>query len=248
MIKKLISTYANNLYRDVMFRAYQHARSDIVNSLQSGGKCLDCGAGDGGQYQNLKAISNSINPENYVGIEWDAAGVLQAKKQGLTVVRGDLNWALPFKDESFDCIFGLSVLEHLINGCHYLKEASRLLKPGGNLILITPNLSAWFNILLLGIGHMPSSGPHPDSVYLLRKNTPIQFREAGISHVEDTFPTDRHLVVFTFKVLRSYLKTLGFKRVAAKAFGVYPFPKFMQPLLEKIDPWHCHQMLFNCQK
>ena len=70
----------------------------------------------------------------------------------------------------------------------------------------------------------------------------------GISHVEDTFPTDRHLVVFTFKVLRSYLKTIGFKCVTAKAFGVYPFPKFMQPLLEKIDPWHCHQMLFTCQK
>ena len=248
MIKKIISTYANNLYQDVMLRAYQQARSDILDSIPPGGKCLDCGAGGGGQYHRLREISNSIVPENYVGLEWDVAGVLQAKKHGLNVIRGDLNRGLPFKDESFDCIFGLSVLEHLINGCHFLKEASRLLTPGGHLILITPNLSAWFNILLLGIGHMPSSGPHPDSVLLLRKNTPIQFREAGISHVEDTFPIDRHLVVFTFKVLRSYLKTLGFKRVAGKAYGVYPFPKFMQPLLEKIDPWHCHQMVFNCQK
>lgn len=248
MIKKLISTYANNLYQDVMFRAYQQARSDIIDSLKPGGKCLDCGIGHGGQYQRLRKISNSINPENYVGIEWDAAGVLQAKKKGLKVIRGDLNRSLPFKDDTFDCIFGLSVLEHLINGCHFLKEANRLLAPGGHLILVTPNLSAWFNILLLGIGHMPSSGPHPDSVFLLQKNTPIQFRETGISHVEDTFPTDRHLVVFTFKVLRSYLKTIGFKCVTAKAFGVYPFPKFMQPLLEKIDPWHCHQMLFTCQK
>jgi len=248
VIKSAISAYANNLYQDVMLRAYQHARSDILDSLSPGGKCLDCGAGNGGKYQRLREISNSIAPENYVGIEWDVAGVLQAKKQGLNVIRGDLNRDLPFKDESFDCIFGLSVLEHLINGCHFLQEASRLLTPGGHLILITPNLSAWFNILLLGIGHMPSSGPHPDSVLLLRNNTPIQFREAGISHVEDTFPTDRHLVVFTFKVLRSYLKTLGFKHVAGKAYGVYPFPKFMQPLLEKIDPWHCHQMLFNCQK
>ena len=102
MIKKLLSTYANNLYQDVMFRAYQHARSDILKSLPPGGKCLDCGAGGGGQYQRLKEISNSINPENYAGIEWDAAGVLQSKKQGLNVMRGDLNWGLPFKDESFD--------------------------------------------------------------------------------------------------------------------------------------------------
>jgi SAM-dependent methyltransferase len=248
VIKKLISTYTNNLYQDVMARAYLHARSDILNSIPPGGKCLDCGAGNGGQYQQLRAISNVIVPENYVGIEWDIAGVLQAKKLGLNVIRGDLNRGLPFKDESFDCIFGLSVLEHLVNGCHFLKEANRLLTPGGHLILITPNLSAWFNILLLGIGRMPSSGPHPDSVFLLHKNTPIQFREAGISHVEDTFPTDRHLVVFTFKVLRLYLQSLGFKRVAGKAYGVYPFPKFMQPFLEKVDPWHCHQMLFNCQK
>lgn len=248
MITKLISSYANNLYQDVMLRAYHQARTDILDSLPSDGKCLDCGAGDGGQFHNLKAISDSFGPDNYVGIEWDATGVLQAQKKGLTVLRGDLNRELPFKNESFDCIFGLSVLEHLINGCHFLKEASRMLKPGGHLILITPNLSAWFNILLLGFGQMPSSGPHPDSVLLLRKSTPLQFREAGISHVEDTYPTDRHLVVFTFKVLRSYLKTIGFKQVAAKAFGVYPFPKFMQPLLEKIDPWHCHQMFFNCQK
>ena len=248
MIRRAISAYANNLYQDVMLRAYQHARSDIIESLSPGGKCLDCGAGSGGQYQRLREISNSIAPENYVGIEWDVASVWQAKKQGLNVIRGDLNRGLPFKGESFDCIFGLSVLEHLINGCHFLQEARRLLTPGGHLILITPNLSAWFNIFLLGTGRMPSSGPHPDSELLLRKNTPIQFREAGVSHVEDTFPIDRHLVVFTFKVLRSYLKTLGFKRVAGKTYGVYPFPKFMQPLLEKIDPWHCHQMLFNCQK
>ena len=248
MIRKLISTYANNLYQDVMLRAYQHARSDILNSLPPGGKCLDCGAGGGGQYLRLREISNSINPENYVGIEWDAAGVLQAKELGLNVIRGDLNQNLPFHDETFDCILGLSVLEHLVHGCHFLKEANRLLKPGGNLILITPNLSAWFNIFLLGIGHMPSSGPHPDSVLLLRKNTPIQFRDTGVAHVEDSVPTDRHLVVFTYKVLRFYLKSLGFEHVIGKAYGIYPFTKFIQPILEKIDPWHCHQLLFNCRK
>jgi ubiquinone/menaquinone biosynthesis C-methylase UbiE len=119
VIKKLISTYANNLYQDVMFRAYQHARSYVIDPLKPGGKCLDCGIGRGGQYQRLRKISNSIGPANYVGIEWDAAGVFQAKKKGLKVIRGDLNRSLPFKDESFDCIFGLSVLEHLINGCHF---------------------------------------------------------------------------------------------------------------------------------
>ena len=248
MIQKIISKYANSLYQDVMIRVYQHARSDALDSFPAGGRFLDCGSGGGGQYQMLRAISDSISPENYVGIEWDAASVMQARKKGLDVIRGDLNRSLPFHDESFDCITGFSVLEHLVNGCHFLKETIRLLKPGGHLILITPNLSAWFNIYLLAIGRMPSSGPHPDSVLLLRKNTPIQFGKTGVSHVEDAIPTDRHLVVFTYKVLRFYLKSLGFRRIVGTAYGFYPFPKFMQPFLEKLDPWHCHQMLFNCMK
>ena len=248
MIKNIVSTYANSLYQDVMRRSYHQARVDALNSLPPGGKCLDCGAGGGGQYQRLREISASISPENYVGIEWDNDSVLLARQNGLDVIRGDLNQNLPFHDETFDCILGLSVLEHLVHGCHFLKEAKRLLKPGGNLILITPNLSAWFNIFLLGIGQMPSSGPHPDSVLLLRKNTPIQFRDTGAAHVEDSVPTDRHLVVFTYKVLRFYLKSLGFEHILGKGYGIYPFPKSMQPVLEKLDPWHCHQMLFNCQK
>jgi hypothetical protein len=52
---------------------------------------LTAAPGEGGQYQRLSEISNSIVPENYVGIEWNVAGVLQAKKLGLNVIRGDLN-------------------------------------------------------------------------------------------------------------------------------------------------------------
>jgi SAM-dependent methyltransferase len=248
VIKSIISTYASGLYQDVMRRSYHQARVDALSSLPAGGKCLDCGAGGGGQYQRLRELSHSISPENYVGIEWDRDNSLLVRQNGLEVIRGDLNRDLPFHDEAFDCILGLSVLEHLMHGCHFLKEAKRTLKPGGHLILITPNLCAWFNIFLLGIGQMPSSGPHPDSALLLRKNTPIQFRDTGTAHVEDSVPTDRHLVVFTYKVLRYYLKSLGFEQVIGKAFGIYPFPKFMQPILEKLDPWHCHQLLFKCRK
>jgi SAM-dependent methyltransferase len=233
VIKSFISTYANSLYQDVMRRSYHQARVDALNSIPPGGKCLDCGAGGGGQYQRLREISPSISPENYVGVEWDNDSVLMARQKGLDVIRGDLNQHLPVHDETIDCILGLSLLEPLIHGCHFLKEANRLLKPGGQLILITPNLSAWFNIFLLAIGLMPSSGPHPDSELLLRKNTPIQFRDTGVTHVEDSVPTDRHLVVFTYKVLRFYLKSLEFEHITGKAYGIYPFPKFIQPILEK---------------
>jgi hypothetical protein len=41
---------------------------------------------------------------------------------------------------------------------------------------------------------------------------------------------------------------LGFEDVRGYGFGLYPFPNFLQPVLEKIDPYHCHQMVFMARK
>jgi hypothetical protein len=41
---------------------------------------------------------------------------------------------------------------------------------------------------------------------------------------------------------------LGFTGIRGYGFGVYPFPGFLQPMLEKIDPWHAHQMVFIARK
>jgi hypothetical protein len=65
---------------------------------------------------------------------------------------------------------------------------------------------------------------------------------------ESETPVHRHLVVFSYRVLRRYLTMIGFSEVRGYGFGLYPFPNFMQPLLEKIDPWHCHQMVFIARK
>jgi SAM-dependent methyltransferase len=246
-IKSAFHRYFAELYEDTMSRIYQDARVRIRISLSSGGDCLDCGAGRGHQFNILKEMID-LPRENYFGIEWDPKSVSLANKRGLQVLQGNLNQDLPFVDQTFQCVFGLSVLEHLINGCKFMQEARRVLKPEGHLILVTPNLSAWFNIFLLALGRMPSSGPHPDSEALLQKNTPIQFQKAKTSSVEDDLPTDRHLVVFMYRTLRYYLKSLGFRKIEGRAYGYYPFPKFFQPFLEKIDPWHCHQMIFDCQR
>jgi hypothetical protein len=36
--------------------------------------------------------------------------------------------------------------------------------------------------------------------------------------------------------------------VRGYGFGVYPFPNVMQPLLERLDPYHAHQMVFVAEK
>ncbi|MFT4582685.1 MAG: SAM-dependent methyltransferase [Gammaproteobacteria bacterium] len=105
----------------------------------------------------------NLQPEQYTGIEWSVSLVDTARAKGLNVIRGDLNKAPPFEGSAFDSIFGLSVLEHLLYPCSYIKECHRVLKDDGSLIILTPNISTFFTAALILFGKIPSSGPHPDS-------------------------------------------------------------------------------------
>jgi ubiquinone/menaquinone biosynthesis C-methylase UbiE len=46
---------------------------------------------------------------------------------------------LPYDSNSFDKIISLGVIEHFKDPSQSIKEMYRVLKPGGNLILMTPN-------------------------------------------------------------------------------------------------------------
>lgn len=46
---------------------------------------------------------------------------------------------LPFENESFDLIVNFDVLEHIEEDADFLKEALRVLKSGGEILMMTPN-------------------------------------------------------------------------------------------------------------
>jgi len=243
----MIQAYFKSLYRRTMREAYGRAIKEVAAAMTGGGRCLDCGAQSG---QTYNAICGEIPfpSKGYFGIEWNHASIRPGRQRGLSIVQGDLNYPLPYQDRSFDCVLALSVLEHLINGCRFISECHRILKPQGRLVLLTPNISTFFSIFQLLLGKMPSSGPHPDSNLLLDNEKPIQVSNLGTTDVESNFPLHRHMVVFSFRVLRKYLRIAGFADVKGYGFGLYPFPNFTQTVLEKIDPYHCHQMVMVARK
>ena len=231
-----------------MEESYNLALKKIANALMDGGYCLDCGAHGGSSFDRINK-SIHLDKSRYHGIEWNEATVYQAQLKGLNVIQGDLNGKMPFEDGQFQCVFGLSLLEHLLNGCAFIKECQRVLSKGGKLILLTPNISTFFTIALLLMGKMPSSGPHPDSNILLAKDEIYKVSNENITRdIESETPVHRHLVVFSYRVLRQYLFMIGFSEIRGYGFGLYPFPRFMQSVLERIDPYHCHQMVFVAKK
>jgi SAM-dependent methyltransferase len=65
----------------------------------------------------------------------------------------------PFADKSFDVVLAAEIFEHLpFNPYHMLREAFRILKPGGSLFLSTPNLPKLDNWILFALGR----SIHPD--------------------------------------------------------------------------------------
>lgn len=57
--------------------------------------------------------------------------------EGIDVVT-DLNKKWPFKDNSFDSIVAIHLIEHLKDLLHFMSEAHRVLKTGGTLYIETP--------------------------------------------------------------------------------------------------------------
>ena len=61
---------------------------------------------------------------------------------GKAFTKVDLDMLLPWQDKSFDAVFSTEGIEHLENHFSFLREMCRILRPGGILVLTTPNLTA----------------------------------------------------------------------------------------------------------
>jgi ubiquinone/menaquinone biosynthesis C-methylase UbiE len=105
---------------------------------------LDLGCGDGETMQYLYKEGFS----NIYGVEYSFANLTLAPFRG-KVPNAD-GCILPFRSESFDCVYIIGVLHHLPNPTAVLslaKEVQRVLKSNGTLSFCEPAPTIWRKIL-----------------------------------------------------------------------------------------------------
>src|SRR5213592_4386753 len=79
-----------------------------------------------------------------VGIDTDEQAAAEARAVCEQVLVGDVEtMELPFPDESFDVVLCGDLIEHLRNPERFLSRVRPLLRPGGRLVLTTPNVANW---------------------------------------------------------------------------------------------------------
>ena len=113
------------------------ARYTFAARLARGKRVLDAGCGAGYGSAEL-----ALSAESVVGIDVAAEAVDFARGHyelpNLQFQQGSC-CAMPFADGAFDLVVAFEVIEHLENWREFLVEARRVLAPGGQFIVSTPN-------------------------------------------------------------------------------------------------------------
>ncbi len=132
---------------------------------------------------------------------------------GVSVVQADLE-RLPFEDATFDVVMSRSVFEHLARPAAVLAELSRVMKHGGRLVFLVPNL--WDYVSLV-------SAVVPNRLHGIIVEA-IQGRSC-----RDTFPT--YYRANTVRKLRRLLGCAGLSADRFEWLSQYPAYLMFSPRL-----------------
>lgn len=172
----------------------------IMHFVGEGANVLDVGCGDGHLLFQLKSGFGAL-----YGLEYSPHRLEQARLNlaGLRFVpllgsAEDMNYVA---SDSIDCVVSADTIEHIPDVYAACAEIFRVLKPGGRLVINTPNIAFLKKRMLLLAGRFPSTSQPNEGL-----GSDILF-DGG------------HLHYFTYRSLRLVLERSGLKMEQAVGYG-----------------------------
>lgn len=141
--------------------------TETLKRLPAEPDVVDIGCGDGFFLSLVGGVRKR-------GLELNPDAVRRAREKGLDVREGLLD-VLP--DSSADALTMFQVLEHVERPAEVLRDAARVLRPGGRLFIAVPNDEAYIGRTL----HDPLNAP---------PHHPLRWRAAALRHVPKIAPLD----------------------------------------------------------
>jgi 2-polyprenyl-3-methyl-5-hydroxy-6-metoxy-1,4-benzoquinol methylase len=167
-------------------------------------KVLDVSCKKGEIASELKALGFSVRGTNFSDVAEKLDGI--EVDQGVDLLKG-----LPYADSSFDVVLLVEVIEHLENHRVAIGELARVLKPGGVLILTTPNVMRLNSRL-----HFLLTGYHKTKRRFIRFETPL-----ARAHEFHNYPIELPILYYLLKQQGLEIERLGGCRI--KLFSWFLF-------------------------
>ncbi|MBF0424432.1 MAG: class I SAM-dependent methyltransferase [Magnetococcales bacterium] len=111
-------------------------------------RILDLGSALGGNHPTCAPYGT------YVGLDLSPIATAHCRRRGVRLmVAGDAQ-RLPFADASFDLVVAFDIFEHLPDDAGAMREARRILRPGGHLLFNVPCFQSLFSEHDLAFDHL----------------------------------------------------------------------------------------------
>lgn len=130
---RLLNVLAFPLAIRLRHERYKASTAYLTNATP--GSLLEVGCGDGGYLDRMRSLGWCVE-----GVEVDEQAIhIAAIRFGLKVHLGTLE-QVNLAEAAYDAVVLRHVIEHVHDPIGLLKECFRVLKPGGSLLVITPNI------------------------------------------------------------------------------------------------------------